>query len=630
MFFNSSARPRRRLAAFAILLATFCPGLALAVLNEEARLNTPTDSSSLSGQSVAISDDGTLTVLGAPGQNGTGAVYVFQRTGIAWSAPNTIVASDGASGDLFGASVSISGDADNGFTIAVGAPGRGSSAGAVYLYSGTFGSWTENSNILTSALTSAGSLGTSVSNQGFRVAAGAPNANVGNNVGAGVAVVFDSIDSGVTFTRSTFRPNGGQARAGSHFGASVSLSGSTVLVGSPNFHTGAKTNSGSVFVFVNNGGSYTQQARIRPANITNNFAGAAVSLFSETAAFGAPGNSSNRGAVYVYTRSGTTWTQQASITAPGGAAGDNFGSSVAQLGSFLVAGAPFANSNAGAAYEFGLVSNAYTLLNQLVATDNAAGDEFGTSVSVNAGRAAVGAPTLAPGNGGGYVFRFLQASVTTITCFSSDTNSCVSEEPSLTGVPYTVFVHVDHDIGGSGTPSGSVDVDDSAGGTCTATLDVNGDGSCLLTSNFFGSLTVTATYNGDLVFSPSKGTLGHTITGNHLVFNPTPPADVPQGTQFSGTVEVHNGADVLDTSDNTTQVTISLTDSCGDLHVFGPVTLTGGVATFASLGPTFYTIFSGLDISAISNNNVSAANSNLNVVANSDFIFADGFEDCRL
>jgi hypothetical protein len=625
MFSIVSARFGGRLAAFVVLLASTLPSLALAQLNEEAKLSTPTDSASLSGQSIAISDDGTLAILGAPGQGGNGAVYVFQRTGTSWSAPNTIVASDGASGDLFGASVSISGDADNGFTIAVGAPGRGSSAGAVYVYSGTFGSWTENSNILTSALTSAGALGFSVSNQGLRVAAGAPNANVGNNVAAGVAIVFDSIDSGVTFTRSTFRPNGGQARSGSHFGTSVSLSGSTVLVGAPNFHTGAKTNSGSVFVFVNSGGSYSFQARIRPANITDNFAGAAVSLFSDTAAFGAPGNNSNQGAVYVYTRSGTTWTQQAAITAPGGAAGDKFGSSVAQLGSFVVAGAPFANSNAGAAYEFGLVSNAYTLLNQLVATDNAAGDEFGTSVAVNAGRAAIGAPTLAPGNGGGYIFRFLQPSVTTVVSTSDDPSD------SLTGVPYTVFVHVDHDIGGSGTPTGSVGVDDSAGGTCTATLDVNGDGNCQLTSTFFGTLTITGTYNGDLAFSPSKGTLDHTITGNHLVFNPTPPADVPQGNQFSGLVEVHNGADVVDASDNATQVTISVTDSCGNPpYVFGPVTVVSGVATFTNLGPRFYTLFTGLDISAASNNDVSAANSNINVVANLDFIFADGFEDCRL
>jgi hypothetical protein len=621
MLLNSSGRFGGRAAILMLLLiSALSPGLALADLNEEQKLTPTADVAALAGNGVAISDDGSVAVVGAPGDE---AAYVYTRSGTVWSKVATLTASDSVAGDLFGAAVSVSGDGTSA-NVAIGAPGRASGSGGVYLFTGSGASWTQNSNTLTSALTSAGHLGTSVSIQGFRIAAGAPNTTAGKGANAGVAIVFDSIDLGVTYTRSTFRANGGQARAGALFGTSVSLSGSTVLVGAPHYTTGHK-NSGTVFVFVNNGGAYTQQANIRPANTTDNFAGTAVSLFNNTAAFGAPGNSNGKGAVYVYNRAGTTWTQTAAIADPGNTAGDGFGSSVAQLGAFLVAGGPGTNSNAGAAYEFGTNGSTYSLVNQLVPSDNPAGATFGFSASVNAGRALVGAPADG-GAGSAYVFKFLVPSVTKILSTSVDPDS------ASTGVPYTVSVNVDHDIGGSGTPSGSVHIDDGAGGSCDATLDGSGNGNCQLTSNFFGFVTLTATYGGDLSFSPSQDGRQLEVTGNHLVFNPNPPADVPQGAQFAGTVEVQNGADAVITSDNTTQVSLTVTDSCGNPNTLGPVTVVNGVATFTGTGPRFYTLTSGLDVFAAveAGNETALTNSTINVVANPDFIFADGFEDCRL
>jgi len=622
MLLNSSGRFGGRAAILTLLLiSALSPGLALADLNEEQKLTPTANVGALAGNGVAISDDGAVAVVGAPVDE---AAYVFTRSGTIWTKVATLTASDNVAGDHFGGAVSISGN-NTSAIVAVGAPNRNSGAGAVYLFSGSGATWTQNSNTLTSSLTSAGHLGTSVSVQGFRVAAGAPNSTVNNKPDTGVTVVFDSIDLGATFTRSTFRANGGQARSGSLFGTSVSLSGSTILVGAPNYHTGNKQNSGTVFIFVNNGGSWTQQANIRPANVANNFAGTAVSLFNNSAAFGAPGNNNNRGAVYVYTRTGTSWSQTAAITVAGGAAGDAFGSSVAQLGTFLVAGAPGANSNAGAAYEYGTNGTSYSLVNQLVPSDNPAAAMFGFSASVQAGRALVGAPGDAL-IGSAYVFKFLAASVTKITSTSVDPGD------ASTGVPYTVNVKVDHDASGTGTPSGSVHVDDGAGGSCDATLDGSGIGSCQITSNFFGFVTLTATYGGDLNFSPSQDTRQLNVTGNHLAFNPAPPADVPQGTQFAGTVEVHNGADAVITSDNTTQVTLTVTDSCGNPNTIGPVTVVNGVATFSGTGPLFYTITTGLDVFAAvqPGNETALTHSTLNVVANADFIFADGFEDCRL
>jgi hypothetical protein len=636
MFSIFSARFGSRAALLVILLAAIVPSIALADLSEEKKLTAT------GGASVAISDDGYVAVVGdVTGNAGAGAAYIYTRAldTTTWTPAATLTDVSGLAGDQFGASVSISGDRTSA-NIAIGAPGASSGAGRIHVFTGTDVLWTENPGNFSSPLTSAGNLGASVSIQGFRVVAGAPHATVSGKANTGVAVAWDSTDGGVSFPPPvTFRPNGGQARSGALFGTSVSLSGNTVLVGAPHFTTG-QLNSGTVFIFANNGGTYSQVAKLRPANTKNNFAGTSVSLFSDSAAFGAPGNSNNKGAVYIYTRTAGVWSTSptASITDPGNTANDAFGSSVSQLGTFVVAGAPGANSGNGAAYEFGTSGGPYSLLNQLVPSDfgSLTGAQFGFGTGVNAGRAIAGAP----GDGSAYIFKFLQPSTLTITCFSSDPNSCVPQEPSLTGQAYTVFVHVVGD--GITTPTGTVNVDDSAGGTCTInSLDSNGDGHCTLTSTFFGMLTMSANYLGDLNFSPVTGTKDHTITGDHLVFNPTQPADVLQGNRFAGTVEVRNGVGALITSYDGLPVTLTISDTCGNTETIGPVNVALGVATFAGIGDRFYTITSD-GVSAhldTSNGGVilnpppppaDTPNANVHVVVNPDFIFADGFEDCRL
>ena len=621
-----------RVAATSLIFAAL-PGIALADLNEEQKLSPPSVPGAKAGQASAIFGDTAL--VGAPNdsgdvvgcQAGAGAAYVYTRSLTIWTKVATLCASDGVSGDQFGAAVSLSSG-----NIAIGAPGRNSNAGAVYTFTGGGASWAQNPNVLIAAVSAgsaAGRLGTSVSTQGFTVVAGAPTTLIGR-IEVGVAIAFNSIDSGATWTRFTFRPtgNGGNSRKGGHFGTAVSLSGSTVLVGAPTTKQGSHA-FGAAFIFINNGGVWTQQARLAPSKKSGEMYGTAVWLSANTAVFGATGANNGKGSVYVYTRTGTTWTQQNTITASGGVAGDLFGSSVSNEGSLVFVGAPAANSGGGKGYEFSKSGNNYSLINALVATDNAAGDNFGTSIGSDAGRIIVGAPSANATAGAAYVFKFKQPSVTTITCFSSDSVSCVPQEPSLTGVPYTVFVHVDHVAGDSGTPTGSVDLDDSQGGVCSIpTLDGSGNGSCQLTSNFFGQLTMTASYGGDFTFAPSIATAQHAITGNHLVFNPAPP-NVLQGNTVNGLiVNVVDGADALITSDSTTQVTVTVDDSCGNSNVIGTLTLTNGVADFSGLGPKFYTLAVGLGVQAVSNNATSAAHAGFDVVNNPDLVFADSFEDC--
>lgn len=241
------------------------------------------------------------------------------------------------------------------------------------------------------------------------------------------------------------------------------------------------------------------------------------------------------------------------------------------------------------------------------------------------------------------MFQFQNPSVTKITGFSAD--------PSLTGVPYTVTATVTDGTGSNNTPTGSVHFDDSNGGTCDAVLALDPDisntdghaiGSCSLTSNFFGTLTMNASYGGDLSFSSSTDSTQHDVTGNHYVFSPATPPNVLQGTQLSGvSIQLLNGNNDLITSDTST-VDVVVNDNCGQ-DAIATVTLNGGVADLSGLGPKFYTITNGgaLNMNAQQNpfnastSPTSATSGNFDVTSNlvvdgGDILFADGFEDCRL
>ena len=116
-----------------------------------------------------------------------------------------------------------------------------------------------------------------------------------------------------------------------------------------------------------------------------------MAISGSTAVVGAPGKNSNTGAAYVFTRSGSTWSQRAELTAADGAAGDQFGGSVALYGSTAVVGAPGKNSNAGVAYVFTGSGGTWSQRSELFASDAMAYEEFGSSVAVSGSTAVVGA-----------------------------------------------------------------------------------------------------------------------------------------------------------------------------------------------------------------------------------------------
>lgn len=186
--------------------------------------------------------------------------------------------------------------------------------------------------------------------------------------------------------------------ANDYFGNAVSIDGDYAIVGSFYDDIGAKLNQGSAFIFVRSGSNWIQQAKLTASD------GAAGDLFGWSvgisrdyaivgAAYDTVGGNDRQGSAYVFVRSGTTWTQQAKLTATDGAAGDQFGVSVSIDGDYALVGAWFGEvDNRGYAYVFVRNGTSWTQQAKLTASDAAAGDTFGTAVSISGNYALIGAP----------------------------------------------------------------------------------------------------------------------------------------------------------------------------------------------------------------------------------------------
>lgn len=200
-----------------------------------------------------------------------------------------------------------------------------------------------------------------------------------------------------TVTESKLTAAAGQT--GDAFGTSVSIDGDTAIVGAPLDDTAAGPDAGSASVFVRTGGTWSLQQEVTaPDGAAGDEFGSAVAVSGDTVIIGARGDTSGldgAGSAYVFLRTGTTWSLQQKLTASDAGRFDRLGYSVALEGDTAVVGAFADNTSAGAdagsAYVFVRSGGTWSQQQKLTAGDGQASALFGSSVGIRGDTAAVGA-----------------------------------------------------------------------------------------------------------------------------------------------------------------------------------------------------------------------------------------------
>jgi hypothetical protein len=431
------------------------------------------------GYSVSLSSDGTRLVVGAHNEDSSatgvggnhanntavnsGAVYVFSRSGSTWTQEAYVKASNTEANDWFGYSVSLSAD---GTRLAVGAhyedssatgvggnqaDNTASSSGAVYVFSRTGTTWTQEAYVKASNTGANDTFGWSVSlsSDGTRLAVGANwedssatdiSGNEADNSALNSGAVYVFSRTGTTWTQEAY-VKASNTDANDWFGYAVSLSadGTRLAVGAwyenssatsvgGNQADNTASGSGAAYVFSRTGTTWTQEAYVKASNTgAGDFFGVSVSLSADgtrlavgaygedSSATDVGGNQANNGAswsgaAYVFSRAGTAWTQEAYVKASNTGTSDDFGVSVSLSsdGTRLAVSAYYEDSSAtgvggnqadntalssGAVYVFSRTGTTWTQEAYVKASNTEAGDDFGWSVSLSSDgtRLAVGA-----------------------------------------------------------------------------------------------------------------------------------------------------------------------------------------------------------------------------------------------
>ncbi len=313
------------------------------------------------GYSVALSADGSTALVGGPGDGGgVGAVWVFVRAGSTWTQQGSKLTGGEESGKgAFGSSVALSAE---GSTALIGGPEDGGGMGAAWVFVRAGSTWTQQGSKLTGGEESGkGAFGSSVA-----LSAEASTALIGaRNDKGGVGAAWVFVRAGSTWAQQGSKLTGGEESGSGFFGNGVALSagGSTALIGGPEDGGGR----GAAWVFVRASSTWTQQG---PKLMGGGESGdgdfgwsVALAGGGATALVGGLFDGGGVGAAWVFTRAGSTWTQQGAKLVGGGENGNGyFGIGVALSGDGATAlvGGAFDKGGVGAAWVFTRAGSTWT------------------------------------------------------------------------------------------------------------------------------------------------------------------------------------------------------------------------------------------------------------------------------
>lgn len=334
----------------------------------------------LFGLGLAVSRS--TAIVGAPGRHGqVGAAYVFARTNGAWR-QQAVLANPSRVVDLFALTVAVSSTTAGTFAV-IGGPGANNAAGVAYVFARSGTTWHLQAQIPDPAGTVDDEFGASVALSGTTALIGAPFAR--NNTGAAYVFVL----SGRTWHLQA-KLASSLGGPGQGFGSSVAIDRGVAVIGAVN----AYNKSGLAFIYARTGTHWAVQKVLNnPAGTGTHGFGAAVSVSGTTAVIGANNASIRTGTAYVFARSGAKWTRRAQLADPAAPAADSYGSAVAISGDQVLIGAPRNGlGECGIAYEFARTPDGWREQRRIVSPGCPAVDFFGGWVALSGANALISAP----------------------------------------------------------------------------------------------------------------------------------------------------------------------------------------------------------------------------------------------
>jgi hypothetical protein len=375
---------------------------------------------------LAGGTDAGIALLGAPGDDAqavdAGAAYVFEASGGVWSEAAKLQGSDAHAWQRFGSAVALelpSSPALDGARAAIGAPGNQGSP-AAYVFERGAGGWSELARVVPANGFAPDSFATALALQGPLLAVGAPLADIGFQANAGKVWIFEESAPGGPWVEVQ------QLTAGDHlpndwFGASLALDGDWLAIASVQ-DSGLFVAQGSVYFFERVNGSFVQRQKVG-AVAPESFGkfGSALALRGGRALVGSPYSDAagvDSGAAYTFALSGATWTLEATLLAGDALPLSLFGASVALSETdtpVALVGSPshsLAGYDPGTVYAYRLDAGAWSETAAWIPAGAQAAEFHGAAVAL-AGDLAVAGATLddaaVPNGGSAHVARLQPA-----------------------------------------------------------------------------------------------------------------------------------------------------------------------------------------------------------------------------
>ena len=361
----------------------------------------PRDGSAEDGFGYSVSVYGDYAIVGAYGKDDCkGAAYIFKRDGNSWKEQQMLFADDGRKDDWFGFETAISDE-----FVFIGSPyddDRGEDTGSVYVFRRSGESYAQEAK-----LNPHGQwikwchFGYDVAISGDYLVVGSPQEEW-----AGGAIYIFKYD-GNAWSEEAKLKSSDWARY-DRFGYIVSFSGDYVIATAP-YHD---NETGSAYIFKRDGDKWREQTILTAKDgKTDDWFGVSASISGDYAIVGAYKHNTHIGAAYIFVRNGTSWKQQAKILPNDVAANYYFGMSVGIYNNYVIVSAPGAAGSKGAIYGFMRDGDSWKQVSMQIAIDGAVGDRFGIVADFSGSYAIIGADTAdvsGADSGAAYIYNYAE------------------------------------------------------------------------------------------------------------------------------------------------------------------------------------------------------------------------------